>query len=64
LEKLNIRCDKYATFPAIIADEGVMEIAVKRAECIGLTNHGSMNHWIIIRIRRHNTGSSTRENNL
>ena len=48
---------------AIIADEGMMEIAVKRAEQVSLTHYGSVNHWIV-RVRRHNTGSSARENNL
>jgi hypothetical protein len=34
---------------AIIADEGIVEIAVKRPQCISLTYYGSVDNGIIIR---------------
>ena len=60
-EKLYVIRDQHAALATIIADEGMIEIAVKCAECIGLAYDGSVNHWVVIGVGRHNTGSRARE---
>ena len=49
---------------AILADHGILEIAVQGAQRVGSAYNGRVNDWVIIAVRRHDTGSRAGKNNL